>query len=75
MSLPNQTHPECRPGEVFLTNCLSIEPDDFDSIGYQTKRAGQIAYDTDGHIVSGYFPVFVWEVEYNSRHKETKIGQ
>lgn len=75
MSLPNQTHPECRTGEVFLTNCPNIEPDDFETIDYQTKRAGETAYDSTGQILTGHFPVFVWKTEYNLRHPEIKIGQ
>ncbi|KKT79299.1 MAG: hypothetical protein UW75_C0018G0004 [Parcubacteria group bacterium GW2011_GWF2_44_8] len=60
-----ESHPEQKPGEVWLTNCDGDEPDDFDCIGYQTKRAGQRAYDKDGKVVSRCFPVFVSTAEYN----------
>jgi len=66
-------HPEAKPGEVFLTNCDGDEPDAFADILYQTKRAGQNAYDLHGHIIPHRFPVFVWEMEYDRRKREVKI--
>ena len=67
------THPEQKPGEVWLTNCNGDEPDDFDCIGYQTKRAGQRAYDKDGKVVSRCFPVFVSTAEYNKVMDGVKV--
>ncbi len=68
-------HPEQKLGEVFLTNCNADEPDDFDNIDYQSKRAGMNAYDETGQILPRHFPVFVSLAEYNIVHKEVKIGQ
>lgn len=70
-------HPECKPGELWLTNTVYQDGDlvDFEDIGYQTKRPGKVAYDRNGKVVPGYVPVFVSTVEYNSRHPEVKIGQ
>jgi hypothetical protein len=73
MAKTENTHPEAKPGEIFLSNCSSDEPDDFDSIGYQTKRAGFTAYDTNNQIISHMFPVFVWETEYNKVMGEVKV--
>ncbi len=71
----NFVHPECKTSERWLTNCAKDSPDDFEAIGYQTKRAGQVAYDINGKEVPSHFPVFILESEYNSRHPEVKIGQ
>ena len=70
-----EAHPEQKPGEVWLKDCNGAEPDEFEEIEYQTKRAGQTAYDKNGNVVPYHFPVFVWEVEHNSRQREVKIGQ
>jgi hypothetical protein len=70
-----QNHPEQNQGEVFLANCNTDEPDEFNHIGYQTKRAGKKAYDPDSQVLSGHFPVFVSQAEYNLKHQEVKIGQ
>ncbi len=72
---PTKPHPEQKLGEVFLTNCNADEPDDFDNIGYQSKRAGTTAYDETGQVILHYFPVFVFLAEYNIVNKEVKIGQ
>jgi hypothetical protein len=55
----NKNHPECRAGEVFLTN---TDDKDWDDIGWKSKRRGQVAYDRSGLpvLTSGsFFPVFV----------------
>ncbi len=50
------THTECNGGEIFITNtCLS----DFKSIGWSTKRMGITAYDINGKVANGLFPVFI----------------
>lgn len=77
-SLPDETfrpHPEAQSGEVLLCNCYADEPDEFENIDYQTKRAGKIAYDANGQVLMRYFPVFVWKVEQDNRQREVKIGQ
>jgi hypothetical protein len=77
MSAPellSSAHPEKKPGEIFLTNCNGDEPDEFNQINYQTKRAGRNSYDQSGQLLSNHFPVFVWETEYNHQSKEVKIG-
>ena len=51
-------HPELRPGEVLLTNCRS-QSGDYEDIGRKTKRMGVRAYDRNGEVIPGYFPVFV----------------
>jgi hypothetical protein len=56
-------HPELMPGEVFLTN---DNCENFDEIGYQTKRAGNVAYDIHGNVIEGLFPVFVKKSEYDA---------
>lgn len=54
-------HPELKPGEVFFTN-LSCE-DDWEEIGWLSKRLGKTAYDVNGNIIPGLRPVFVWKSE------------
>jgi hypothetical protein len=73
VTISSQDHPECQSGEMFLTNCGSEK--EFETIGYQHKRLGTIAYKDNGEIAPNDRPVFVWQVEYNLRHHETKIGQ
>jgi len=59
--MANKQHPELRDGEIFLENCYSH----YDRIGWQSKRAGQQAYDNSGNAISAAlcFPVFVRESE------------
>jgi hypothetical protein len=54
-------HPELAQGEMFLTNCAS--QDDYEEIGWLTKRLGTTAYDVIGKPIDGYRPVFVWTSE------------
>ena len=64
-------HPEARPSEVWLTN-IGMEEDiyggkgydyeDFDDIGWKTKRIGERAYDINGNLIDAY-PVFVERCE------------
>lgn len=64
--LPPITHPDQRPGEIYFTDCNAANPGEFTDITYQTKRPGK--------TVDGYFPVFVWQMEYDQL-REVKIGQ
>jgi len=66
-------HPEQKPGEVLLCNCYRNEPEDMETITYQHIRAGQDAYDTDGNLAPSMYPVFVWQTEYDNRHKERTV--
>lgn len=43
-------HPEARPGEIWLAN---VEPDVFNSIGWQSKRLGIKSYDSFGFLLKG----------------------
>lgn len=55
----NDAHPECREGEVFLTNA---DEKGWNSIVWVSKRQGQVAYDRSGRPVFSikpFFPVFV----------------
>lgn len=53
-------HPEIQEGEILLTNSRK---EDIDTIGWNTKRIGNIAYDTEGNIAEGLYPVFVHKTE------------
>ena len=55
-----KVHPECKSDEVFLTN-----DDDLgvSQIGWKSKRKGRNAYDIDGNLIKGLFPVFVKQSE------------
>lgn len=73
--MKRKNHPEIQEGEIFLSNkfpvldpLYSSGPDpkivsEFDAINWSTKRAGIIAYDTNGNVIEGAFPVFVQEQE------------
>jgi hypothetical protein len=52
----NRTHPELRPGEIFLSN---VGADGFTKFRWSTKRLGETAYRTDGNRIGGARPVFV----------------
>ena len=59
----NAKHPELQDGEVFLTNA---DAEGWRTIGWRTKRQGNVAYDRDGSPVRSlepFFPVFVQEKE------------
>ncbi len=56
----NKKHPEIGKGEVFLTNS---EARHYNDIGWSTKRVGRTAYDVNGKIVKGLYPVFVQRSE------------
>lgn len=55
----NATHPELRPGEVFLRNASKIS---FGRIKDPSKRLGETSYDTSGGLMPGYQPVFVKKI-------------
>ncbi len=70
----NKKHSELREGEVFITNIgftrlhCPIEygddnRSDWDSIGWKTKRMGEVAYDIYGRPINGMRPVFVQRSE------------
>lgn len=66
----NKNHPEKGDGEVFLTNVGDhdrefhfFDEDDYQRIGWKTKRKGSIAYNVDGKPVNGMKPVFVQRSE------------
>lgn len=65
-------HPEMANDEVFVTN---TNEEDFDDIGWKTKRKGKIAYDPSGVPLGNRwpwsFPVFAkkWEI----RAKDVEI--
>ena len=52
-----QIHPECLPGETFLTNVC--KDSNFEKIGWETKRKGEHAYDVFGKLVPDAYPVFI----------------
>ncbi len=72
MNVSGREHPELGDGEMFLTN---IDPEredddgrtDWQSIGYETKREGFVAYDTSGRIIHNMRPVFVKKSEFEKR--------
>lgn len=53
----NDTHPELRPGEVFLCNVVPRTLE-WRNIPYKTKRLGNQAYDVGGKAIA-FAPVFV----------------
>ena len=66
----NKNHPELQEGEVFLTNAFDDripmhiddyvdDRSDWESIGWRSKRMGEVAYDIYGNPINGMFPVFV----------------
>lgn len=63
-------HPELCAGEVFFTNIFPVKarPDLRESgaiayalsmIGVEGKRVGAVAYDAEGEVLAGAYPVFV----------------
>jgi hypothetical protein len=76
----NENHPELQEGEMFLTNIIpdhrilmiSAEgrlfvpsQNSWESIGWESKRLGDAAYDIYGNPIENYRPVFIkkWEHE------------
>lgn len=63
----NETHPELRKGEMFLTNGVL---ETYVQIGWKTKRRGRRAYSKKGEPLLEYRPVFVQRSEYEEGTKE-----
>jgi len=63
----DETHPELREGEMFLTNCTIP---DYVRIGWKTKRIGRQAYTIDGEKLKVLIPVFVQKEEYDEGMKK-----
>lgn len=61
-----QRHPEIESGEMFLTNS---DIDGYENIHWETKRKGDVAYDINGNIIKGMFPVFISREEYKKKYK------
>jgi hypothetical protein len=62
--ISDNDHPELSPGELFLGNFYADEPDDYEMVTWQTKRAGKQAYSVDQKpLPPYYYPVFVWREE------------
>ena len=66
----NETHPELKEGEMFLTNSM---PDDYIRIGWKTKRKGIQAYTIDGEKIQLLAPVFVQKEEYEEGMRKDDI--
>ena len=70
----NETHPELLDGEMFLTNIHKYDDESvYRSIGYNTKRKGNIAYTIDGEISKSSFPVFINKKEYDEVQKKFRL--
>ena len=63
----NETHPELKEGEMFLTNASF---DDYTYIRWITKRRGIQAYTIDGEELTVLRPVFVQKEEYEEGMKK-----
>ena len=66
----NTNHPEKRDDEIFLCNCCINE--DFDEIGWETKRPGEQAYTRYGYRIAAIkrtHPVFVQKAEIEKQRK------
>ena len=62
-------HPEIEEGEILLGN---FDEEGFKSVGWETRREGQIAYDTVehkplGNSWKGSFPVFIERSEIEAK--------
>ena len=60
-------HPERRPHEVFIGN---YESNSLYLVGLKSKRMGHTAYDVNGNVVNGLYPVFVDKEEYIKNLKD-----
>ena len=67
----NANHPECLPGEMFITNA---DDSIYHYIGWKTKRMGVISYTESGepcrNMWPGSFPVFVLLSEINGSNPD-----
>jgi hypothetical protein len=78
----NDTHPELRRSEVFLTSINKEFNADADTLEvyfanrfsmYKTKRLGFVAYNEKGHVVQDFLPIFVNKKEHEKVLKEFKV--
>ena len=80
----NTTHPELEEGEVFITNVVKADSKDYlhapfdgwskySDIGWETKRAGTIAYTIGGKIIKNAYPVFIQLKEYEDKYGKGNI--
>ncbi len=82
------THPELKPGEIWLTNISTTQyykdglfwscadcalGINFNQIVYKSKRLGNVAYSIYGNEVKYMRPVFVSRKEYNNRYKVSNV--
>lgn len=64
-SMGTSDHPECKQGEVFLTNEYPEGVHCWQS--YNSLRVGKVAYTTTNKPIEGMYPLFVSKEEYDSR--------
>ena len=62
-------HPEIEEGEIFLGNSTE---EDYQKIGWKTKRKANIAFDRSGNTIIGLFPVFIQKREYDGSRRMYK---
>ena len=55
----NETHPELREGEVFITNSDTGGA----KVGWKSKRVGEHAYSITGVYISNLRPIFALQSE------------
>lgn len=61
----NAEHPELEPGEMFYHNGDQAFFDSWKH--YNSRRPGRVAYDAEGNVIPGLFPIFVKEAELQER--------
>jgi|GEM_PF-5470781 len=69
----NLTHPELKPGEVFVTNFAKGEDDGAMMQmrqKYQTYRGGEVAYTQDGKVMEDCYPAFVQQEELDNQQRQ-----
>jgi hypothetical protein len=47
---------------------------DYDSIGWETKRKGDVAYTHDGEVIDDAYPVFIQLSEYEEKYGKVIIN-
>ena len=60
-------HPECKEGEIFISNEVPENVHHF--LHFKTLRVGEIAYNITGTVADGFVPLLVSEEEYNQSKK------
>jgi hypothetical protein len=58
-------HPEAQKDEIFLGNVCECNHIKY-ICGYKTARRGNVAYDIDGNVLKGCFPILVKITEVNN---------